>query len=83
MAASGTIGPVAASVHDAKLRRLVDDYRSRCLWFLREDYYPESAPAREHVLALIEQHGDLQAFRRVAELREWLSRHSSETSVAS
>jgi hypothetical protein len=24
----------------AELRRLVDEYRSRCLWFLREDYYP-------------------------------------------
>lgn len=22
--------------------RLVDEYRARCLWFLREDYYPES-----------------------------------------
>ena len=24
----------------AELRGLVDEYRSRCLWFLREDYYP-------------------------------------------
>ena len=64
------------------VRRLVDDYRTRCLWFLREDYYPTTAAECERVLRLIEQHGDLRAFRRVAELRTWLSRRSSETSAA-
>jgi hypothetical protein len=68
---------------DAEFRRLVDDYRSRCLWFLREDYYPETAAARRRVLHAIERHGDLQALRRVAELRAWLSRESSETSAVS
>ena len=65
------------------VRRLVDDYRVRCLWFLRDDYYPETADARERVLRLIERHGDLPAFRRVAEVRTWLSRRSSGTSAAS
>ena len=68
---------------EAELRRLIDDYRSRCLWFLRPDYYPTSPAERERVLALIAQHGDRQAFGRVAELRTWLSQHSSETSAAS
>jgi hypothetical protein len=68
---------------DAPFRRLVDEYRSRCLWFLREDYYPETRSEREHVLGLIERHGDLQAFRRVAEMREWLSQRSNETSAVS
>ena len=65
------------------LRRLVDDYRAQCLWFLREDYYPDSPASHERVLALIERHGDLQAFGRVAEVRTWLSRISSDASAAS
>jgi hypothetical protein len=64
-------------------RRLVDDYRAQCLWFLREDYYPETADARDRVLAAIERHGDRQALRRVAEVRTWLSRASSATSAGS
>ena len=68
---------------EAEFRRLVDDYRARCLWFLREDYYPETLTECERVLSLIAQHGDQQAFRRVAEVRRWLSRRSSETSAGS
>jgi hypothetical protein len=68
---------------EMEFRRLVDDYRARCLWFLREDYYPETAPERERILSLIAQHGDQQAFRRVAEVRTWLSRGSSERSAGS
>jgi hypothetical protein len=64
------------------VRRLVDDYRVRCLWFLRDDYYPASVAEHERVLRWIEQHGDLAAFRRVAEVRTWLSRRSSATSAA-
>jgi hypothetical protein len=66
-----------------EFRRLVDDYRSRCLWFLREDYYPDTARMRLRVLQLIEQYGDLEALRRVAKLRAWLSHDSNGTSVAS
>jgi hypothetical protein len=61
----------------------VDEYRSRCLWYFREDYYPETPEEQERVLALIAQRGDLQAFRRVAELRAWLSHPSSATSADS
>ena len=65
------------------VRRLVDDYRVQRLWFLRDDYYPAAAAAEcERVLRLIEVHGDLPAFRRVAEVRTWLSRRSSEPSAA-
>jgi hypothetical protein len=66
---------------DAELRRLVDDYRTSCLWFLREDYYPETVPECDRVLSWISRHGDVQAFQRVAEVRRWLSRGSSETSA--
>lgn len=67
---------------DDPVRRLVDDCRLRCLWFLRDDYYPTTVAECERVLRLIEQHGDLPAFRRVAEVRIWLSRRSSGTPAA-
>ena len=54
----------------AALQELVDDYRARCLWFLREDYYPGTAAERERAPSLIAEHGDLDAFRRrAAEIR--------------
>lgn len=68
---------------EEEFRRLVDDYRARCLWFLREDYYPETPAERERVLALIVKHGDQQAFYRAAKVGTWLSRLSSGTSAAS
>ena len=79
----GYHGFVATRSSDDRVRNLVDDYRARCLWFLREDFYPTTAAECDRVLRLIEQHGDVQAFRRVAEIRAWLSPSSSETSAAS
>lgn len=61
----------------------MDQYRARCLWFLREDYYPQTLAQREDVLRRIEQHGDRDAFLRVAQFRIWLSQRSSETSAGS
>lgn len=71
-----------ASPNEASLRQFIDEHRSRCLWFLREDYYPATAAQRREVLRQIEQHGDRQAFQQVAQFRAWLSQHSSETSAA-
>ena len=68
---------------DAALRELVDDYRDRCLWFLRRDYYPATAEEARGVLDSIQRHGDCEAFRRAAEVRRWFSPHSSERSAAS
>ena len=68
---------------EVELHRLVDEYRAQCLWFLREGYYPETPQERERVLALIAQHGDQRAFRRVAEVRTWLLRGCSGTSAGS
>ena len=74
---------VESTSPEMAFRRLVDDYRTRCLWFLREDYYPETSSERERILSLIAQHGDQEAFRRAAEVRTWLSRRSSATSAGS
>jgi len=64
------------------VNRLVDEYRLRCLWFLRSDYYPMTDEDRLRVLSYIERHGDREAFRRAAELRQWRSRTSSGPSAA-
>jgi hypothetical protein len=68
---------------ESAIDQLVDEYRSRCLWFLRSDYYPTTRAERLRVLVYVERHGDVQAHRRAAALREWLSRPSSETSASS
>ncbi len=65
------------------LRALVDDYRDRCLWSWKRDYYPQSASEAVLVLEAIEGHGDLEAFRRAAEVRRWLSPNSSAASAGS
>ncbi len=67
----------------AELRALVDEYRTRCLWFLREDFYPETRDAAVRVLRYIERYGDREAFMRAARMRQTLSQGSNETSAAS
>jgi hypothetical protein len=57
---------------------LADEYRARCLWFLREDYYPGTPAEAVRVLEYIERHGDVVAFRKVAVLKQWLLQHSNE-----
>lgn len=61
---------------------LVDEYRARCLWFLREDYYPQTPAEACRVLESIERHGDVPAFRKAATLRQWLLQNSSVPSAA-
>lgn len=65
------------------LHHLVDAYRSRCLWFLRPDYYPRHPAEIRRVLGWIEAHGDVEAFQRAADIRQWLSRSSNGKSAAS
>jgi hypothetical protein len=59
------------------VRALTDEYRPRCLWFLRADFYPATAAEALRVLDYIERHGDLAAFRKVAPLKQWLSQNSN------
>jgi len=65
------------------LRNLVDEYRVRCLWFLRRDYYPATIAEAQRVLEAIQRHGDRDGFRRAAQVRQWLSPPSSAASVGS
>lgn len=66
-----------------EINRLVDEYRTRCLWFLRPGYYPASDEERQRILGYIERHGDRAAFQRAAAVRRWLSHTSSARSAAS
>jgi hypothetical protein len=63
--------------------RLVDRYRTSCLWFLRPDFYPTTPEERLRALRWIERHGDREGFRRAAELRRWVSLSSSAPSAGS
>ena len=71
--------PAAAS----GLRDLIDEYRARCLWFLRPDYYPATQAEVLRVLDAIERHGDRAGFQRASEIRQWLSQSSSAASAGS
>lgn len=80
------VSPSGPEVPDALtaqnvLRALVDEYRERCLWFLRRDYYPVTTPEMLSVLESIERHGDVEAFRKVAALKRWLLPDSNATSA--
>ena len=61
---------------------LVDEYRVRCLWFWREDYYPTTMTEALRALRYIERHGDVAALRRVAPLKIWLLQNSNAASAA-
>jgi hypothetical protein len=88
-----TIRPIEAPTADAPrpghaelaaaVDRLVDEERIACLWFMRPDYYPRTDEERLRVLGSIERRGGLQAFRRAATLRRWLSPTSSDASAGS
>jgi hypothetical protein len=64
-----------------QVNALVDEYRARCLWFLREDFYPRTQSEILKVLDYIERHGDVSAFQRAAALRQWLLQNSSAPSA--
>jgi hypothetical protein len=50
----------------AEVRKLVEEYRDRCLWFLRRDFVPSNAEEALRVLDLIERaYGCVVTRRRV------------------
>jgi hypothetical protein len=66
-----------------EVNALTDEYRARCLWFLRPDYYPRSTEERLQILSYIERYGDREAYRKAAKVRRWLSHPSSAESAVS
>jgi len=75
--------PATESDVERAIEALVERYRDQCLWFLRRDYLPTTRQARLRALESIQRHGDREAFIQAAELREWLSQHSSAGSAGS
>ena len=65
-----------------RLNPLVRRYRERCLWFLREDFFPNTPEEALRVLDFIERYGDREAFIEARRLKKWLSRNFSETSAS-
>ena len=65
--------PIPADILNA-VHRLVEANRLQCLWFMKEDYLPESAPEADRILAEIELRGDRQAWAEARKIRAWLSR---------
>lgn len=59
-----------------RINALVDEYRSTCLWYLREDYYPQTKDEVLDVLDAIARHGDVRAFQKAEEARRWVLRRS-------
>ena len=55
---------------------LVEEYRDRCLWFLRPDYRPATHEEMLRVLEWIERYGDRAGYERAEEIKAWLSRDS-------
>lgn len=55
---------------DAEVRSLVDEYRERCLWFVRADYYPSTAEEILRTLRWIRARGDRDAFQRARKIEE-------------
>lgn len=64
-----------------QVHALMDEYRLKCLWYMRKDYYPETPIAAQRVLEAIERHGDMAAFKKAATIRQWLSRNSNVPSA--
>ncbi len=60
--------------------QLVDEYRDRCLWFLRRDFYPTTLEERLRVLGYIERYGDRIGFQKAAQARQWLLQSSRRES---
>jgi hypothetical protein len=70
-------------VIESALRALIDQQRSRCLWYLREDYVPQTLEEKLRVLDAIERHGDRGAFLEAPRIRSWFSARSSAGSAGS
>ena len=74
--------PLPVSI-EGELAGLVEQYRARCLWFLRPDFFPKTTAEALRVLDYLERYGDQEAFRQAAAVRRWLSQDSSATSAGS
>ncbi len=64
------------------VQQLVDRYRQGYLWFPAARLLPDRRRPRRRALDCIERHGDLEAFRLAATLRQWLATHPQASDVS-
>ena len=57
---------------NVEVRDLIEEYRDRCLWFLRPDYVPSTPEEILQAIEYIERYGDRRAYQRAEEIRKWL-----------
>ena len=57
------------------INALAEEYRDRCLWFLKPGFFAGTPEEAFRILDLIERYGDRSAFQRAGKLRKWLSLH--------
>ena len=62
------VGPIDEETARA-VDALVDEYRARCLWWMRQDFYPRTVTERMRALDAIQRLGDVEGFRRAGALR--------------
>jgi len=53
---------------DRKIMEFVDGQRMRCLWYMPDKYYPAGIMETLSVLKKIQQHGDLDAYKKAGKL---------------
>lgn len=75
--------PLTRAEIEATVDALVDEYRTRCLWFVREDFRPSTDAERLLALRYIARYGDRSAFVRAREMQAWLSQEFNAPSAAS
>jgi len=55
-----------------ELARLIEEYRDRCLWFVRPDFMPATTEQILRTLDQIERYGDRAAYERAEAIKRWL-----------
>jgi hypothetical protein len=55
-----------------ELARLIEEYRDRCLWFLRPDFMPTTTEQILRTLDQLERYGDRAAYQRAEAIKRWL-----------
>ena len=65
--------PAVVPAEETAFRALIEEYRDRCLWFLKPGYQPATVEEALRVLDTIQRHGDVEAFKRAGALRPWVS----------
>ena len=55
-------------------RSIVDEYRPTCFWSFKKDFSPENPEQMLMAAEALECYGDMAAFRKAGEIREWVSR---------